>query len=129
MPLGLKLPIAVGTRGGARTVEGFEARRQNILLGVYPASSLHPWHQRLTPPEETIFDIADEMTGGQLVAHIYQFFAEQERLGLTRLPRDSSGLRLNLVDADKGDVEIAINYIDLEDNATREVRFGRGRRG
>lgn len=128
MPKGLKLPVAVGIRGGARTIEGFEARRQNIILGVQPASSQHPWHQKLTPPEETIFDIADEAVGGQLEAHIYQFFAEQERLGLTRLPRDSSGLRVKLDKTEQGDVDVVINYIDLEDNESREVRFGRGRR-
>jgi len=122
MPKGLRLPLAVGTRGGARTIEGFHARRQNKLLGVTPASNRNPWHQKLTPPEETIFDIADEMTGGQLVAHIYNFFDEQERLGLTTLPRDSSGLKLDLTNMSKGDVELTINYVDLEDNETREVR-------
>lgn len=123
MPKGLKLPLAVGTRGGARTIEGFHARRQNILLGVTPASNQNPWHQKLTPPEETIYDIADEMTGGQLIAHVYNFFDEQERLGLTMLPRDSSGLKLDLSSMSKGDVGLTINYVDLEDNETREVRI------
>ena len=128
MPKGISLPVKVGTRGGAMTLEGFHIRRQNVILGVTPASNQHPWHQRLTPPEETIFDLADEMTGGQLLAHIYDFFDEQERLGLTMLPRDSSGLKLDLTDSENGNVNIAINYVDLEDNETREVRIGRGRR-
>jgi len=128
MPKGLMMPVSVGTRGGARTIDGYRIRRQNVLLGVTPASNQNPWNQKLTPPEETIFDLADEMTGGQLIAHIYRFFDEQERLGYTMLPRDSEGLQLNLKGADQGDVEIAVNYVDLEDNQTREVRIGRGRR-
>lgn len=128
MPKGLKLPLETGVRGGARTMEDAAIRRQNVLLGVTPASSLHPWHQKLTPSEETIFNIADEMTGGQLIAHIYQFFDEQERLGLTSLPRDDESLKLSLANVDKGEVEIVINYVDLEDNETREVRIGNGRR-
>lgn len=128
MPKGLRLPLETGVRGGARTIEGYSARRQNVILGVTPASSLHPWHQKLTPSEETIFNIADEMTGGQLIAHIYNFFDEQERLGYTMLPRDGRSLKLGLQDTDKGDVEMIINYVDLEDNETREVRLSNGRR-
>ena len=128
MPKGLRLPLETGVRGGARTIEGYSARRQNVILSVTPASSLHPWHQKLTPSEETIFNIADEMTGGQLIAHIYNFFDEQERLGYTMLPRDGSSLKLGLQDTDKGDVEMIINYVDLEDNETREVRLSNGRR-
>lgn len=128
MPKGLRLPLETGIRGGVRTHEGFAARRQNIILGITPASSLNPWHQKLTPSEETIFDVADEMTGGRLIAHIYNFFDEQERLGLTMLPRDGESLKLGLNNTDKGDVEIIINYVDLEDNETREVRLGNGRR-
>lgn len=128
MPKGLKLPLQVGTRGGVLTAEGSDIRRQNVLLAVRPAGSLHPWHQSLTPPEDTIFDLADEMTGGQLVAHIYSFFDEQKRLGLSMLPRDGSGVSLNLDDSDNGEVELTINYIDLEDNKSREVSIGQGRR-
>jgi len=128
MPKGLRLPLETGVRGGARTIEGFGARRQNVILGVTPASSLNPWHQRLTPSEETIFNIADEMTGGQLIAYIYNFFDEQERLGYTMLPRNGKSIKLGLDNMDKGDVEMIINYVDLEDNETREVRLTNGRR-
>ena len=128
MPKGLRLPLETGVRGGVRTIEGYEARRQNVILGITPASSLNPWHQKLTPSEETIFNIADEMTGGRLIAHIYDFFAEQERLGYTMLPRDGRSLRLGLENTDKGDVEMIIDYVDLEDNETREVRLSNGRR-
>jgi hypothetical protein len=126
MPKGLRLPVAVNPRGGAQTVEDFQARRQNVILGVKPASSLHPWNQQLTPPEELIFNIADEMSGGQLVAHIYSFFEEQEKLGLTRLSKGSDGLKLDLSRSQHGEMELVINYTDLEDNSSREVRFGPG---
>lgn len=128
MSKGIKLPVQVGVKGGVRTAEGFYIRRQNVLIAVTPASSQNPWHQDLTPPEDTIFNLADEMTGGQLVAHIYRFFEEQERLGLTMLPRHKEALSLDLSNSEKGDVELSVNYIDLEDNETREVRIGRGRR-
>lgn len=128
MPKGMRMPLAVGVRGGARTIEGTEARRQNVLLGVRPASSQNPWHQKLTPPEETIFDLADELTGGLLVSHIYDFFREQERLGLTALPRGRDSLLLDMNKADKGEVEVVVNYVDLEDNSSQQVRLGQGRR-
>jgi len=128
MPKGLRLPLETGVRGGARTIEDSAARRQNVLLGITPASSLHPWHQKLTPSEEVIFNIADEMTGGQLVSHIYDFFDEQERLGLTMLPRNENSVKLSLDNVDKGEVEMVINYLDLEDNQNREVRVTNGRR-
>jgi hypothetical protein len=128
MPKGLRVPLEVGIRGGARTIEGTESRKQNVLLGVRPASSQHPWHQKLTPPEETIFDLADELTGGLLVAHIHDFFKEQERLGLTALPRRSDSLQLDMSKAEKGEVEIVVNYVDLEDRSSQSVRISQGRR-
>jgi hypothetical protein len=128
MPKGMHLPLRVGTRGGARTVEGSEARKQNVFLGVMPASSKHPWHQELTPPEETIFDLADELTGGLLISRIYSFFDEQERLGLTSLPKTRDSLVLDQSNASNGEIGIIINYIDLEDNKSRTVRIGPGRR-
>jgi len=128
MPKGMRLPVKIGVRGGALTIEGTEARKQNVILGVTPASSRHPWHQKLTPPEEVIFDFADELTGGLLVAHIYSFFEEQERLGLTTLPKTQDALQLNMANADKGEIEIVVNYVDLEDNKSNAVRIGQGRR-
>ena len=128
MPKGLSMPLRVGVRGGARTVEGTEARRQNVMLGVTPASNRHPWHQEITPPEEVIFDLADELTGGLLIARIYQFFEEQERLGLTALPRGEDSLVLDTSKAANGIVEVVVNYIDLEDNQAKTVRIGQGRR-
>lgn len=128
MPKGMRMPIEVGIRGGARTVEGTESRKQNILLGVRPASSQHPWHQKLTPPEETIFDLADELTGGLLIAHIYDLFDEQKRLGFATLPRNKDALQLDMTKASRGEVEIVVNYIDLEDRSSQQVRIGQGRR-
>lgn len=123
---GLKMPIQVGTRGGAATIDGFEARRQNVILGVTPSSSLHPWNQELSPSDDTIFDLADEATGGLLISHIQSFFDEQERRGLTRLPKTSDSLKLDTTNVENGEVEVVINYVDLEDNQSREVRFGPG---
>lgn len=128
MPKGLQMPVRLGVRGGALTVEGSEARKQNVILGVTPASSRHPWHQKLTPPEEVIFDFADELTGGLLVSHIYSFFEEQERLGLTTLPKTADALSLDMSKVENGEVEIVVNYVDLEDNKSSVVRIGQGRR-
>lgn len=128
MPTGLQVPITVNTRGGAVTITDSAARKQNIILGLKPASSQNPWHQKLTPPEEVIFDIANEITGGMLIAHIYDLFKEQERMGLARLASGADALQLDRSNSKNGEVQIVINYIDLENNESREVRFGPGRR-
>jgi hypothetical protein len=125
MPRTIKLPVSTGVRGGAVVVEGFDARRQTVILGVTPASSMNPWHQELTPPEDVIFNLSDEVTGGLLISRIYQFFDEQERLGLTKISKTTESVRVSTGSED-GEVQIVIKYTDLEDNSSREVRFGPG---
>jgi hypothetical protein len=126
MAKGMRLPVSVSTRGGATTLEGSDLLRQNILLGIKPASSLNPWNQRLTPREDTIFDLADEMTGGMLISHIQSFFEELEALGMAALHKGRRGLILDVSDRERGNVELIVNYIDLEENKSREIRLGSG---
>jgi len=120
------MPIKVTPRGGIETHDGASLRKQNIILGITPASSTHPWNQQLTPPNNAIFSVADESVRDLLIGHIQKFFAEQERLGLTKLLRGSNGVKL--VAMSNGEMSISINYIDLEDNTSRSVSVQTGKR-
>lgn len=128
MSTGTKLPLTITPLGGIQKIEGPEMLQQNIRLGVTPASSRHPWNQHLAPKEDLIFDINDSLVGGQLVAHIYSFFDELERLGQATLSRKRDAVKLDLSDRGSGDMKVAITYTDLEDNISREVLFDKGRK-
>lgn len=123
MAKGLTLPFQVNARGGLQTSEGPELLRQNILLGVKPASSRNPWNASLAPREDLIFDIADSAVAGELTAHVYDLFEDLQRLNMAMLSRRSDAFKVERIKPNTGDVEIVITYIDLEDNKSREVRF------
>lgn len=126
MTTGLKLPLRATPRGGAETHDGASLRKQNIVLGILPASSLHPWGQSLTIPEDVIFRISDASVRDLIHGHVQKFFAEQERLKLTKLAKGPNGVKITSMK--NGEVEIVINYIDLEDNTSRSVSFTAGKR-
>lgn len=123
---GLRAPIQVSPRGGAVTGEGPAQLTQNIMFGLLPASSLNPWNQQLTPPEDIIFDIADDRSGNLLISHVYSLFRELEQANLAMLAQGPDAVRLNLARSGQGQVEVAIRYVDLEDNASREISVGPG---
>ncbi len=123
MAKGLTLPFQTTPRGGLQLTEGPELLRQNILLGVKPASSRHPWNQKLAPRENIIFDIADSAVGGELAAHVYDLFEDLRRLQMATISKKSNAIRVSLGSANQGDVDVVITYVDLEDNKSREVRF------
>jgi hypothetical protein len=127
MAKGLTLPFHVNPRGGIHMTEGPELLRQNILLGVQPATSRHPWNQNLAPREDLIFDIADSAVAGELSAHIYDLFEELKRLNMATLPKTADAMKVRIGQFNSGDVDIIITYIDLEDNKSREVRFKGGK--
>jgi hypothetical protein len=90
-----------------------------------PAGSLHPWHQELTPPEDTIFSIRDAQSAGLIVSHAEEFFEELQRLGRARL---APGESIRIADPGPGDesqneMVLIINYIDLEYGTPRELRL------
>lgn len=121
------MPVKVGPRGGIETAEGPEMLQQNIMLGVRPASSMNPWNQHLTPREETIFDINDVQSGTMFEAHVYDLFDDLERLGLATIRRGrGNGIKLDTsnVEREKGNLTTVIQYTDLEEMESREVRFG-----
>lgn len=123
MAKGLTLPFQVTPKGGLQTTEGPELLRQNILLGVKPASSSNPWNYRLAPREDIIFDIADSAVAGELSAHVYDLFEDLERLKMATLSKRSDAMKVQPIQSNTGDVEIVITYIDLEDNRSRDIRF------
>jgi hypothetical protein len=123
MAKGLLMPFQTTPRGGLQLVEGPELLRQNILLGVRPASSRNPWNYNLAPRETLIFDIADSIVGGELTAHIYDLFDDLKKLNMAMLPRRSDAVRVGIGIPNSGDYEVTITYVDLEDNKSREVRF------
>ncbi len=127
MAKGIKLPVRVGPRGGMETMEGPEIIRQNIMLGVRPASSLNPWNQQLTPREETIFDINDNVSGTMFESHVYDLFDDLERVGLATIRRGrGNGILIDATDREreKGNLTAVIRYTDLEEMKSREIRFG-----
>lgn len=123
MAKGIMFPFKTNPRGGLKTVEGPELLRQNIVLGVTPASSQHPWNQRLTPREDIIFDIADSALSGELSAHIYDLFEDLQKLQMAMLPRNSKALKVQRGAANSGDMLVSITYVDLEDNKSREIQI------
>lgn len=127
MAKGLLLPFQTNTRGGLQTTESSELLRQNILLGVKPASSRNPWNHSLAPREDLIFDLADSAISGELSARIYDLFEDLERLNMATISKRGSAVKIHKDQYNSGDVSVTITYIDLEDNKSREVRFRGGR--
>lgn len=127
MAKGIRLPVRVGPRGGMEVMEGPEIIRQNIMLGVRPASSLNPWNQQLTPREETIFDINDNVSGTMFESHVYDLFDDLERVGLATIRRGrGNGILIDATDREReqGNLTAVIRYTDLEEMKSREIRFG-----
>ncbi len=118
MATGIKQPVEISTTGGLNTTEGSDMLKQNIILACRPASSQNPWSQKITPKEDMIFDIADTLSNGNYISHIYQVFEEYQRLGIAKLP-SSNGVRI--IRNKDGETEVAIRYIDLEDSKEREM--------
>jgi hypothetical protein len=116
MPKGIKQPVKISTTGGLNTIEGSEILRQNIIQACRPASSENPWSQNITPQEDMIFDIADELGNGKYISHVYQVFEEYERLGMAKLPSSNA---LRIVRNKDGETEVHLRYIDLEDSQER----------
>lgn len=123
MAKGMLFPVQVNPLGGAKLVENSELVRQMIILALLPASSLHPWNQNLAPEENFIFDINDRRTGGLFAAHVYNVFDVLQKRNIAALPKDGSGLSIK-PSSDEGEMEVVINYVDLELKKSREIRFG-----
>lgn len=120
MAKGIKMPVEISSTGGLITIEGGDLLYQNILYAVRPASSQHPWAQKITPREDMIFDIADNMTRSTYTSHVYQVFDELQRLGIAKLPAASP---LSVVNNEEGETDLDINYIDLEDSRMRTLKI------
>lgn len=131
MAKGIKLPVRVGPSGGVETIEGSNMIRQNIELGVRPASNMNPWNQKLTPRENIVFDINDDIVGGEFESHVYDLFEDLERLNQATIQRGrGTGIFLDTSDAtrEKGNLDIGISYTDLEEMESREIRFPGGKK-
>lgn len=110
---GLAIPIAVTPSGGANVIEGSRVVGQNVVLGVKPASSLHPWNQNLAPDEALIFDIQDMKSGGVYAMTVRRFFEEMERHGYARLLPGTQGINV-VPSKDNGEMTVYIRYNNLE---------------
>jgi hypothetical protein len=126
MAKGIRLPVATNPRGGAEISEGSELLRQLIMLGVKPASNLHPWNQELTPRADIIFDINDGVLGSEFEGAIYDLFDDLERLGLAAISKGRGGIFVETQNRDKGELEVIVRYTDLEEMKSREIRFPTG---
>lgn len=125
MATGMYTPTNVTPSGNSYILEGSDLLRQNILYAIRPASSRHPWNQKLTPPDTLIFDLNDTSNGHMLEAFVRDLFAEYEKLGIASL----RSFKLNNANAEKGELDVIIVYNDLEDDQNREIKFTtRGRR-
>lgn len=127
MATGIAFPAKVNPRGGAVTKEGKDLVRQNIILALLPANTMNPWDQNIALKENLIFDIKDDITGGLVFAHIHRVFDEMKRQNIAMLPMDGRGIRIE-DNGKEGELEIVIEYIDIEDNQSREIRFDSGGR-
>lgn len=127
MTQGIKYPVEVGPRGGIVLLSNADLIRQNILLALLPAESTHPWNQDLTPKRDLIFDIADEVTGGLMAAHIEKVFNDLEQRNIAALSKKDEAIRFEEV-GKEGEVEVVVKYVDLEDMKSREIRIGPGGR-
>ena len=124
MTTGMHTPTKLTPSGNSYILEGSELLAQHIRYAVRPASSLHPWGQKLTPPDTLIFDINDSSNGQMLEAFIYDLFKEYEKLGIASL----RNLKISTKNAEKGELDCIIVYNDLEDDTDREVKFTTGGR-
>lgn len=110
---GIRVPVDVTSDGSAVVTEGANVVNQNILLGVTPAGSLHPWNQELTPDEDMIFEIKDINSAGRFAIHVREFFAELEQQGYARLLDGENGIKIRYAE-DGGEMDIIINYFNME---------------
>lgn len=125
MAKGIQVPFATTPRGGAMTVKDSNALKQIIALALIPAGSLNPWHQELTPSEDTVFSLRDAQNAGLIITHAEDFFAELQRLGRARLV-PGSGLRIEDPgpgDESQNEMVLIVNYIDLEHGTPTELRL------
>jgi hypothetical protein len=120
----MQVPIRVAPNGGAAMHEGPTVIGQNVILGLIPAGSLHPFHQNITPEEDLIFEIRDVRTGGLYVSHVREFFREMDQLGFARLFPGGKGLSIEPSSSvDGGDMMITVRYVNLETNKNEKVQF------
>ena len=110
---GISIPISVAPHGGANVIEGQRVVGQNVILGVKPASSLHPWNQKLAPDEALIFDIHDMKSGGVYAMTVRRFFEEMERHGYAKLLPGTQGIQIS-ESKDNGEMKVFIKYNNLE---------------
>jgi len=117
---GLSIPISVGPHGGANTIEGSRVVGQNVILGVKPASSRHPWNKNLAPDETIIFDIQDSKTGSIYSLTVRKFFEEMERHGYAKLLPGSKGISFV---SSGGEMKVYIRYNNLEAGKIESFSF------
>lgn len=110
---GMMVPFSIGPHGGANAIEGQRVVGQNVVIGVKPASSLHPWNQNLAPDEALIFDIRDMKSGGIYAMTVRKFFQEMERHGYAKLLPGNHGISI-LSSKDEGEMKVCIRYNNLE---------------
>jgi len=122
MPRGMKVPVSVGPHGGSVPIEGSIVINQNVILGLTPAGSLHPFHQDITPDENFIFEIRDVKTGGLYTTHVRKFFSEMETMGYARLFPGSRGLSIQ-DSGNPGEMVVTVRYVNLETNSEEKLEF------
>ena len=124
MPKGMRVPIEAGPHGGAVMLEGPAVINQNVILGLIPAGSLHPFEQEITPDEEFIFEIHDMKTAGLYSMHVRKFFSELEILGHARLFPGSKGLAIRPSGpGEEGDFIVTVRFVNLEMNSEEKLEF------
>lgn len=127
MAKSIKLPFDVNPSGNAKTAINSDSLYQDILLGILPSSSLHPWNQRLTPPDDIIFNIADDSVGGLFESYVYDYFEQLERLNLASISKGADGITIDGRGIHDGEIRVIVKYTDLEDNSSREIIITQGK--
>jgi hypothetical protein len=118
MAQGMRLPIEVTKRGGARLVEGLQCLWQYLVTAFSPNQSENPY-QDLPLMDEVLFSPKNKALAGLIKSKTTEIFASFEEEGLVKLAARNP---ISLDYSRAGKVDLVIRYVDLETDEELEIR-------
>jgi hypothetical protein len=117
MPVGLKIPISVGSNGGMALVDGDENDMKIISLALGDGDNENAFMQDIALGQDMIFDIADATIRSQIsgrVKRIFKDFQNQNRFKLLDNTMEW------LYDDGDGTVTFRFRYLNIESDKINE---------
>ncbi len=123
MPKGLKLPIEVTPRGGAKTVYGTPYTRQTVLAGLTPNHSRNPFQTgggvEVGISDGVVFSVNDAGARARATRDVRRWFARARANEVAKLLPGNDGISFE--DAVASELTASVRYLELEADREGEV--------